>query len=92
MFLLYLQKTKKMVEKIAKAIGQDLTEKMNKKKISDYYIHSNLLICTAPTLTKIKKGKYYKSYPLDVLINIYKAIGEQNINIKDNSFTVYINF
>ena len=70
-----------MVEIISKAIGKDLTEKMTNKNISDYYIHSNLQICTAPTLNKIKKGKYYKSYPLGVVVQIYKAIGQDLINI-----------
>jgi hypothetical protein len=79
-----------MTNKLSEAIGNDLTVKMFNKGVSDYKIHTTLKICSAPTLEKIKKGKNTKNIPLSVILKIYEAINEKNINIEENGFKLII--
>jgi len=81
-----------MIDSINKLLGEDLSLKMKNKNISDYKIHTKLNICSMYNLTKIKKGYNIKSLPLYIIIDIYKAIGEDCIDIKTDNFTLYIKF
>ena len=78
--------------KINKLIGKDLTLKMEQKYISDYHIHTKLKICSPWLLKCIKNGLNENNIPLRVIIEIYKAIGEGEINVKDNGNTLVIKF
>jgi len=70
-----------MIEELSKAIGKDITGIMKSKGVSDYYIWCTCKLCTEPTLSKIKKGKYKKSLPLGKIIDLYKLLGEKDISI-----------
>jgi len=80
------------MHRINKGIGIDLSKKLTDKKISQYYIHTVLGLCSQPTLTKILKGNNGNNIPLSKIIDIYKAIGEKEINIENNGVVFIVRF
>lgn len=77
--------------KINELIGKDLTIKMNEKNVSDYHVHTKLGLCNAPMLTRIKRGKL-NNVPLNKIIEIYKAIGCNEISVKKDNFSIRLVF
>lgn len=80
------------MERVYKAIGKDIEQKLKEKKVSKYHIHTSLNICSQNTLTVILKGESKNSYPFDKVKNIYKALGEKEINISSKDFKLYVRF
>ncbi len=77
-------------EEIHTLIGKDLSQKIKENKKTKYYFHSNLNICSEPTLTAILNGKGGNSLNLSVIFQLYKAMGYAEINIKDGEKTLII--
>ena len=79
-----------MVEKISKLIGDDINNKLIERGIPRMYIYKNCGICSEPTLLKILRGQISNVVPLSKIIAIYKAIGENEINIHSDYFSIKI--
>ena len=79
--------------KLNELIGKDLTRIMEENKASDYYIHTSLKLCSPPTLKHIKTGNpTCKMIPLNTILNIYKALGQKEVDIEDKKNTLTIEF
>lgn len=79
-----------MVEKISKLIGDDINNKLIEKGIPRMYIYKNCGICSEPTLLKILRGQISNVVPLSKIIEIYRVIGYDSINIESDFFSLKI--
>jgi hypothetical protein len=70
-------------KEIHQLIGKDLTEKIKESNKKPYHYYSKLKICSEPTLTSIMKGNGGNKLNLKVLFELYRAMGYNEINIKD---------
>jgi uroporphyrinogen-III decarboxylase len=78
------------VKSISKLIGDDLDTKMKNKGITRMYIYKDCKICSEPTLLKILRGEIDNVVPLSKILEIYKAIGYNEIIIDSDLFTLKI--
>ena len=69
---------------INKAIGKHLTETLKNSEVTEYYICKKLKICDNLLLKRIKDGTNKKTTPLKVIIEIYQALGFNEIEFKEN--------
>jgi hypothetical protein len=79
-----------MTNTIHKLIANDLNSKMDAHSISKYYFHTKLGICSEPTLTRILNGKGGKSIPFQIVCELYKAMGEKEINISSEGVRLLV--
>jgi hypothetical protein len=78
------------MKEIHKQIALDLNAKIKSKKITKYHLHKTLNICSEPTLLKILRGNGGKTLPLSIIVKIYRALGETEINISKEDFKLFV--
>jgi hypothetical protein len=78
------------MNKVNVEIGKALTKLMEDKKVKDYHLHTTLSICTSPILTRIKRGTNKTATNFPVIMEIYRAMGEKEINISNEGVRLLV--
>jgi hypothetical protein len=78
------------MKEIHKQIAIDLNTKIKAKNITKYHLHKTLNTCSEPTLLKILRGNGGKTLPWSIIVKIYRALGETEININKEELKLFV--
>jgi hypothetical protein len=75
---------------VLKLISKDLKLRLESSTITKYHLTENLMICSRPTLERILKGKNGKAIPFQIVCELYKSLGEKEINISGSGVRLLV--